>query len=202
MATRLTPSISAPLQTRRLSLFVLISAVLHLAILAALRAPASTRLAETPPLQVRLATPAPRDEGADIPSVVEPKAVAARRLLKPRNEDAKPVDTVPSHETSASVGLAAPGFSVGSVLESARQMAREEARKQSGVHGEGVRNEDRAALPQLARALRREAPGEKRFASGMIKVVTASGSVYCLQPKPTFARDGPVEPLSIPTNCP
>ena len=64
------------------------------------------------------------------------------------------------------------------------------------------RGEDDAILPRLDRALRREAPGERHYVDGLIKMVTPSGRVYCLKPPPEFARGGPTEALAVPTNCP
>ena len=62
--------------------------------------------------------------------------------------------------------------------------------------------EDRPILPQIDRALRHETPGERRLTNGLIRIVSTDGRVYCLQPIPDFARGGPVEMLSPPTNCP
>ena len=57
-------------------------------------------------------------------------------------------------------------------------------------------------LPQLDQALGKPRPGVQRYESGLIKIVTAGGRVYCIQEQPNFARGGPVEPLSVPTTCP
>lgn len=57
---------------------------------------------------------------------------------------------------------------------------------------------ERPFMPQLERALQREAPGERYLGNGIIRIVTASGHSYCLKEPPPYARDIP----SVPTNCP
>jgi hypothetical protein len=89
-----------------------------------------------------------------------------------------------------------------SALRSAREFARENKPSRATPDAETVDAADRPVLPELARALQRKPSGETVFASGMMRVVTRSGTTYCLKPKEAFARDGPVEPLSVPTNCP
>lgn len=60
----------------------------------------------------------------------------------------------------------------------------------------------RPVLPVLDEALSRPAPGEQRLANGLLKVVSTSGRVYCLQvPSPSMGG-GLVPVLSVPTNCP
>lgn len=93
-------------------------------------------------------------------------------------------------------------LSIDALLASARRIAREETLKHPRPIGDKTNAVERPILPQLAKALRRDAPGETRLANGMIKVVTTTGAVYCLKPLPKFALGGPVEPMIIPTNCP
>lgn len=81
----------------------------------------------------------------------------------------------------------------------AREMAREEAGAAPAQPGNLV---DRLILPQLDQALKKPAPGVQRFEGGLVKFITSSGRVYCVQEQPNFARGGPVDPLSVPTNCP
>lgn len=88
------------------------------------------------------------------------------------------------------------------LLEAARQIAHEDALKHPTQPHENIRTQERPILPELARALRQEPPGETHLANGMIKVVTTTGAIYCLKPLPKFAQGGPVESMSIPTNCP
>jgi hypothetical protein len=57
-------------------------------------------------------------------------------------------------------------------------------------------------LPELDRALRKRSTGEERLGDGILRITTESGRVYCLKPPSDVVRDGPVEPLVVPTNCP
>lgn len=63
--------------------------------------------------------------------------------------------------------------------------------------------EDRPVLPRLAHALKKRPAGETRLANGTIKVVTLSGTVYCLQPLPeAVVLFSSITPPVVPTNCP
>ncbi len=90
----------------------------------------------------------------------------------------------------------------------ARDIGREAARE-GGVSGSAVAvvratpsAVDRAVLPELDRALRKRPAGEERLGGGILRITTESGRVYCLKPPSDLVRDGPVEPLAVPTNCP
>lgn len=82
-----------------------------------------------------------------------------------------------------------------------RQMARETAAQAHKPDQDAGR--ERPVLAPLDRSLNRKAAaGETRLANGILRIRTASGREYCLQPPPGYAAGGPVEALSIPTNCP
>lgn len=90
----------------------------------------------------------------------------------------------------------------------ARDIGREMAR--DGVIGSSTASAgrgalaapDQAALPELERNLRKCSVGEERLGGGILRITTESGRVYCLKPPADFVRDGPVEALAVPTNCP
>jgi hypothetical protein len=88
------------------------------------------------------------------------------------------------------------------LLASARAIGRETARSEIWPSQDAGAVEDRPILPQLDRTLRREAAGERRLGNGLVRIVSASGRIYCLQAPPDFARDGPVAMVSVPTTCP
>jgi len=117
-----------------------------------------------------------------------------------------PKDLIPQHAVETkqiAPSTSAPQkVSIATLLESARKLAREERGAPPPPSKETTTIFERPVLPQLARALRREVPGETRLANGMIKVVTTTGAIYCLQPLPKFAQGGPIEPMIVPTNCP
>jgi len=200
------PVAPATFPLRRFVLFLLASTVLHAILLVALRPSPVKQGALVPDLEIRLVAPAERKSTA--PTYLPPKQkVFAARRASPAQASragtplhASPTDSAGSNDILSPPPL--PEVSLGTLLDSARRIVRDDAQRHPAPRQESAIDNDRPVLPQLARALQRESPGETRFASGMIKVVTASGSVYCLRPMPWFARGGPVEPTSIPTNCP
>ena len=195
--------------------FLLISITLHVIVISILRLPPDIVFAPLPGLEVRLAPEPQRqdisDESRD-PPLVEmsharadlftpiarpPSLGATSKILTPTPESnipESPQDLTSSpQQTSAEV-----------LLDLSRRVARDEGRHLPPPKDDGGSLGDRPALPELARALARgKLPaGVTQFADGLLRVVTPSGSVYCLRPPPIFAQGGPVEPLSIPTTCP
>lgn len=135
-------------------------------------------------------------------AVVEPASVAVPRTA-PAAPDLSGAERAPSASMTAFLFTAPArrGPSTAEFLRQARDIARQSpspATPQEQSDGP----EDRAILPGLDRALRREGPGEHRYDDGMVKMVTPAGRVYCLKPPPEFARGGPTASLSVPTNCP
>ncbi|MDD5365691.1 MAG: hypothetical protein PHR30_10150 [Gallionellaceae bacterium] len=130
------------------------------------------------------------------------EAVPATAASSPDTPGAEKTSSAPA----ADISFTAPpprrrNLSTAEILELAREIARQSP-SEAMPPDRSVLPEDRAILPGLDRALRRKTPGERRYADGMIKMVTPSGQVYCLKPPPEFARDGPAEALAVPTNCP
>lgn len=96
-------------------------------------------------------------------------------------------------------------------LEHARDVVRDQIREESKEEVRGRRDPPGSLPPPvLARpillaidaALGRPVPGEQRLANGLLKVVSASGRVYCLQEPSPSMGGGLVPILSVPTNCP
>lgn len=94
------------------------------------------------------------------------------------------------------------GIEVAELLKQARGIARETAAPSRASRYDDILAPDRPILPELDRALRREAPGEYRLGNGLIRVVGAGGLAYCLREPSELARAGPIPPLAVPTNCP
>lgn len=88
------------------------------------------------------------------------------------------------------------------LMESGQDVVREMVREQESRSRGNSGREDRPFLPELDRALKKASVGEKYLGNGIVQITTKSGRVYCLQAHPDFTRGGPVEMLSIPTNCP
>lgn len=104
--------------------------------------------------------------------------------------------------TAASDREARQGPAAAELIESARTIAREMAHEHTQGQAANAVQADRPFLPALDRALRKAEVGEERLASGLIRITTKSGRVYCLTPPPDMARDGPLAMMSTPTNCP
>ena len=200
------PAASAAFPLRRFVLFLLASTVLHAILLVALRSSPVKQVSLVPHLEIRLVAPAERKSTAPTYLPSEQKVFAASHVSPAQASragtppHASRTDSARSSDIPSSPPL--PEVSLGALLDSARQIVRDDEHRHPPPRQESLIDNDRPVLPQLARALQREPAGETRFANGMMKVVTASGSVYCLRPMPGFARGGPVEPTSIPTNCP
>lgn len=113
-------------------------------------------------------------------------------------------DTVPRASTSSHGLLAASlEHARGVVQDQIRDQIREEAMERRGPPGSSPPPVlARPVLPAIDAALYRPAPGEQRRADGLLKVVSASGRVYCLQAPSPSMGGGLVPVLSVPTNCP
>lgn len=204
----------------RLTPFLLLAAVVHILLIAFLPLPRVIPSASQPALEVRL-VPAtqPRESSRSTLSNIAPEPEMTEAAPKRNARQISPKvhlptsSEVPKNMTSPPVALKRPAdstpippqVSLGSLLNSAKSIARDEARRMPPSKEEGTYIEDRAVLPALAKALQKqkEKVGVMRFADGLIKVVTPSGAVYCLRPLPDIvAHGGPIEPTIVPSNCP
>ncbi len=193
---------------RRFTLFFLLSLALHAFFFSLLRPLPKAQLPMTQVLEVHLE--------ASAESAIKPQAEKPDARKTPSMSPAKrshvaevtttPKDLIPQHavetEQITPSTSAQHKISIAALLESARKLASEDRGAPPPPSKETMTIFERPVLPQLARAFRREVPGETRLANGMIKVVTTTGAIYCLQPLPKFAQGGPIEPMIVPTNCP
>lgn len=94
-------------------------------------------------------------------------------------------------------------ISYGELLESARQIVKEDVKNMPKTKDDGVLLSDRAFLPKLAQALAKKetVSGVTKYADGMVKVITSSGTEYCLQPSPQLIK-GSFDSDPIPMTCP
>lgn len=138
------------------------------------------------------------------------KSKAHARQVPPKSQPTRrveaPIIMSPasfSLERPAQAEFSPPLISVESLVFSAKNIVRDETRRKPPSKEEAINIEDRPILPVLAKALKMLKLGETRFSDGLIKIVTSSGSVYCMKPLPDIvAHGGPVEPTLVPTNCP
>lgn len=94
-------------------------------------------------------------------------------------------------------------ISYGELLESAQKIVKEDAENMPKTKDDGVLLSDRAFSPKLAQAFAKKenVPGVTKYADGMVKVVTSSGTEYCLQPSPQLIK-GSFDSDPIPMTCP
>lgn len=84
------------------------------------------------------------------------------------------------------------------LLESARRYAIEEEKQTAQEKNKRTDT----PIGRLEKELRQPST-ETRLANGMLKITTASGTTYCLQPPPHFVLNTPAAALyNIPTTCP
>ena len=94
-------------------------------------------------------------------------------------------------------------ISYGELLESAQQIVKEDVKNMPKPKNDGVLLSDRAFLPKLAQALakKEKMQGVTKYADGMVRVVTSSGTEYCLLSSPLLIK-GPFDSDPIPMTCP
>ena len=200
-------------QLHRLALAGLAALGLHLLILGLIKLPLA-----------RIAPPGPSMvlQWVDLPTV-KPQAEPVDQTNKPARPEARRGKDAPinrENEVSSDKAIRASGATTNSpqprtestaparlnpldLSATTRSLAREMAREEGPVAPAQPDNPgDRPILPLLDQALGKQRPGVQHYEGGLIKIISASGRVYCLQEQPNFARGGPVDPLSGPTNCP
>ena len=181
---------------RQIAPFVLLSLLLHGALLLVVRPPTNNPIAKPRPLEVYFASPAVSApaRSADTAPAEEPRRHAARthaaRLAKPA-ESASP--------SAAKNTVDQPAFNPQQLLESAKSMARDEARNAERQTVAQEKKKLDTPLGSLEQYLR-QPHKEQRLANGMLKITTETGSV-CFQPVPYFAH-GQASLYGIPMTCP
>jgi len=198
---------------QRLALAGLAALGLHLLILGLIKLPVA-----------RIAPPVPSMvlQWVDLP-IVKPQAEPVDQMNKPARPETRRGKDAPinrENKVSSDKAIRESGATTNSpqprtestaparlnpldLSATARSLAREMAREEGPVAPAQPDNpSDRPILPLLDQALGKQRPGVQRYEGGLIKIISASGRVYCMQEQPNFSRGGPVDPLSVPTNCP
>lgn len=179
--------------SRRLALSVLAALTFHAFILALPRPPAERALRTASPLTLQWRTPA---------SSIAPETHAAANALQGENgktpAPASPRSAPASGEQGGPDARPSPPTSA-ELLESARRYLRQGPQR---LAAQPAPAEERPLLPALDRALRRQAAREEHLTDGSVRITTASGTRYCLNPPPDAARGGPLDPLAVPSICP
>lgn len=188
----------------RLAPFVLLSLLLHGALLFFIRPTAPPRPA---PMTVYLSLSAAKTDARPDATPKAPRIAAmprqARILTSTKSKSApfavQPVQPVQSVRPAHPIRPDGSPQSIDSLLESAKNIAHDDAKKfEQRALVEEKKNLDTPAAA-LAQALR-QPHNEIRMANGMLKIITAAGEV-CFQPPPLFAHDQPGL-YGIPRTCP
>jgi hypothetical protein len=184
-------------QVRQLAPFVLLSLLLHGALLFVGR-PLSNNIpiAKAHPLKVYFSMSAVAEpaRSTDTVPATGPRRHAARTHAAP-----------PAAQTNAVAPSASPDtfnplvFNTQQLIESAKSMARNEARKTEQQLAAQEKKKLDTPLGSLEQYMR-QPHKEQRLANGMLKITTEAGSV-CFQAVPYFARDQ-AGLYGIPMTCP
>ena len=175
-----------------------LSLLLHLVAAIGFRPSSALRAAPAVVFAARLLPVVPVVRVAPPPTPVEPKRAGRQPAVgrAPSEPLAEPVNRVvvtPSRTVSRDAILAA-----------AREIARSEAQLDGhGASRQAAPIADRALLPGLAKALENKGAGTRvsQYSNGMVKVESADGSTYCLQPPPAIQQLG-VPQVSVAVTCP
>lgn len=198
----------------RLIPFLLLAAVLHILAIIILPQPRFGMIAPQQMLEVRLmpvipVVRPPEDINPSLPNEdvqPEPKARRTLPVHQPPTHIETPKNPSPppdAQQRPESASTSPPRISVESLMNSARRIARDEARHTPPSKKETPGIEDRPLLPALANALNRKQASEVMLANGVYRVRTPSGTEYCFLPLPDIAISGtPVKPTIVPSTCP
>lgn len=193
-------------QVRQLAPFVLLSLLLHVALLFFIRPPARNfSVAQPHPIEVYLSAP-PVYEQARIPDkTTTKKQDNLANLRSTRMKQTAPLAIQPdaTSPTAQPDTIFSPAttlvFNPQQLMESAKSIAQDEARKTERHFAEEEKKKLSTPAGALAQFLR-QPHEELRLANGMLKIITDAGAI-CFQPVPYFARDTPGL-YGIPTTCP
>ncbi|OFZ66142.1 MAG: hypothetical protein A2V79_00450 [Betaproteobacteria bacterium RBG_16_56_24] len=187
-------------QVRQLAPFVLLSLLLHVALLFFIRPPAPNfSVAQQHPMEVYFsALPVSGQTPAPIKAHTEKRGSPARLPASPKLQSA-PLAAQPDATSHSDNSETSRVFNLQPLMESAKNMARDEARKTE--HHTTALEKERLNTPAgLLGQYLRQPHKEIRLANGMLKIITDAGAV-CFQPVPYFARDS-AGLFGIPTSCP
>ncbi|MDD2686712.1 MAG: hypothetical protein PHY62_11170 [Gallionella sp.] len=178
--------------SHRLAPFVLLSIMLHVAFLYGIPSPTKMLPAVAHPIEVYFSVAAVRE----VPPLVSATPLEnSAKQAKPSTTPARQIGETVSQSDVATT----PAFNPQQFVESAKNMARDEARKIEQESAAREKREQSTPVGLLAQYLR-QPHSEIRLANGMLKIVTDAGEI-CFQAVPVFARDMPGL-YGNPVTCP
>jgi hypothetical protein len=180
------------IKTWRLAPFIIVSLLVHVALLNAIRLPISKLSAQTRSMSVNLVAQ-PLDEQ---PVALDKVHRKFPESMLSAGQQANPNIVQP--DGPLTIGTS-PFFNTQQLLESSKIAARDEARKieQHDAMQEKKRLMTPAALLEQYLRLPHK---EIRLANGTLKIITSMGEI-CFQPVPYFARDNAAA-FALATTCP
>jgi hypothetical protein len=192
---------------KRLAVFTGVSLGLHLVLMSAIRPFRPLTLPDAPDTILQwVELPAPlKDTGrhSAAPLPVRPGTPRQPHTRASSQPPQSPPELEPAH-AEATLPAAAPSsppkLDTSTLLDATHAVAREMVRVEKNPTDSPP--QDRPILPKLAKALQREAAGERTLGNGLTRIVTSRGKILCMQAPPDFARGGPVEMQSVQVNCP
>lgn len=193
------PGIPDP--SRRLVPFILFSLLLHVALLFVIRPPAKYfSIAQPHPMEVFLSAAAVSEQAGIPIKVPTGQRGKPSRLLTSLQDTTKIQAAQPAAQPDAtSHSDTSRMLTPQQLMESAKNMARDEARK-TEQHIAALEKKRLDSPVGLLEQYLRQPHKEIRLANGMLKIITDAGAV-CFQPVPYFAHDS-AGVYGIPTTCP
>jgi hypothetical protein len=181
----------------QLAPFVLLSLLLHVALLFFIRPPtANFSVAQQHVMRVYFSAPA----------VSEPERIPFQTRIQQHVHPARLLTSTKAREISIAALPDAispiatrPTFGTQKLVESAKSMAREDARKSE----RDIESQEKKRLNTPFGSLEqymRQPHDEIHLANGMVKIITGAGAI-CYQPAPYFAQDA-AGVFGIPITCP
>lgn len=188
--------------TARLAWSLLLALVLHAIALNFLRFPAIPAAAGRK-ATLEIVLPAAQTLSSDIRGTRQGAPITGMVAPAPRRTESPPLSDESEQPAPAPLRESQPAPSAAQLLESARLIIREEAKNpEPGATRRSGNPADNTVEAKLAKVLRTPGAGEKWLDGGIVKITTIFGTTYCLKTPPDRLRDGPVEAVSIPMNCP
>lgn len=184
-------------RVRQLAPFLLLSLLLHVALLFCFRPPAKNfYVAQSHPMEVYFSAPAVSEQ-IRIPD----KAPTGKHGNPAKLRPSPMTQTVPLAAQPDATSPTAPplAFNPQQLMESVKSIARDQARK-TEQHIAALEKKRLDSPVGLLEQYLRQPHKEIRLANGMLKIITDAGAV-CFQPVPYFAHDS-AGVFGIPTSCP
>ena len=192
---------------KRLAVFAGVSVGVHLMLMTAIQPLHPLTLTDGPDTILQwVELPAPlkdagRHSAAPLPARSGPPGQLRTKASSQPHLTTPELQSVPAEATLPAPAPSSPSkLDTSTLMDAARAIARETVREEKNPTDSPP--EDRPILPKLAKALQREAAGERSLGNGLTRIITSRGQILCMQAPPDFARGGPVEMQSMQVSCP